>query len=74
LAKSDRNRLELDGEVVDTSKSIFKVKVAEDTFVTCTLSGKIRQNFVRILVGDKVRIEVSEYDTSKGRIVFRNKS
>jgi translation initiation factor IF-1 len=40
----------------------------------CTLSGKIRMNSVKILVGDKVVIEVSEYDTTQGRIVFRKKS
>lgn len=69
-----RDRIELEGTVIDDSNSRFKVQVAENHIVTCTLSGKIRQNSVRILLGDKVKVEVSEYDTSMGRIVFRLKS
>ena len=71
---ADRDRLEFEGEVVDANKGKFKVKVNDNLTVTCTLSGKIRMNSVKILLGDKVRIEVSEYDTSQGRIVYRNKS
>lgn len=68
-----RSRIELEGEVVDANKSKFKVKVSENLTVLCTLSGKIRQNSVRILMGDRVKIEVSEYDTTQGRIVYRIK-
>lgn len=71
---NDRDRLEFEGEVVDANKGKFKVKVNENLTVLCTLSGKIRMNSVKILIGDKVRIEVSEYDTTQGRIVYRNKS
>lgn len=71
---TERIRLEFDGEVVDANKGQFKVQVNENLIVLCTLSGKIRTNSVKILLGDKVRIEVSEYDTSKGRIIFRNKN
>jgi translation initiation factor IF-1 len=70
---SDRDRLEMDGEVVDANKGKFKVKVNDSLFVLCTLSGKIRMNSVRILVGDRVTIEVSEYDTTQGRITYRHK-
>lgn len=71
----ERTRLEYDGTVLDASKSIFKVKVNETgMMVLCTLSGKIRMNSVKILVGDKVKIEVSEYEPTKGRIVYRHKS
>lgn len=67
-----RDRLEFEGEVVDSCKSIFKVKVKNvETVVVCSLSGKIRKNSVKILVGDTVKIEVSPFDMSKGRIVFR---
>ncbi len=69
-----RDRLEFEGEVVDDSNGKFKVKVSDNHFVTCTLSGKIRQNSIRILLGDKVRVEVSEYDTTQGRIKSRLKS
>jgi translation initiation factor IF-1 len=70
---SDRDRIELEGEVVDANKGKFKVKVNDNLFVLCTLSGKIRMNSVKILVGDKVKIEVSQYDTTQGRITYRNK-
>jgi translation initiation factor IF-1 len=69
----ERERLELEGIVIDSNKSKFQVEVGENNIVLCTLSGKIRQNSVRILVGDLVKIEVSEYDTSMGRIVYRIK-
>lgn len=71
---SNRDRLELQGEVVDANKGRFKVKVNESLSILCTLSGKIRVNSVRILVGDKVTVEVSEYDTTQGRITYRHKS
>lgn len=69
-----RDRLEFEGEVVDANKGQFKVKVNDNLTVLCTLSGKIRMNSVKILLGDKVKIEVSEYDTTRGRITYRNKS
>ncbi len=69
----DKDRIELVGEVVDSNKGKFRVKVNDSMLVLCTLSGKIRQNAVRILVGDQVTVEVSEYDTSQGRIIYRNK-
>lgn len=68
-----RSRLELEGTVIDSNKGKFKVRVNENHTVLCTLSGKIRTNSVRILLGDHVRIEVSEYDLSQGRIVYRIK-
>jgi translation initiation factor IF-1 len=66
--------IELEGEVVDSSKGIFKVKVNESHTAICTLGGKVRVNSVKILIGDKVKIEVSPYDTSRGRIIYRSKS
>lgn len=71
---SDRDRLELDGVVLDANKGKFKVKVNDSLTVLCTLSGKIRTNSVRILIGDHVTVEVSQYDTAQGRIVYRHKS
>jgi len=68
-----RQRLEFEGTVIDSNKGKFKVQVNDTYFVLCTLSGKIRTNSVRILLGDTVRIEVSEYDPSQGRIVYRIK-
>jgi translation initiation factor IF-1 len=66
-------KLEFEGEVIDASKGKFKVKINEDYVILATLSGKIRQNSVRILIGDKVKVIVSEYDPTQGRITYRNK-
>jgi len=71
LKKEKRDRLEMDGVVQDTSKGKFTVEITDLHKVKCTLSGKIRQNAVRILVGDRVRVELSQYDTLQGRIVYR---
>jgi translation initiation factor IF-1 len=73
MVDHDRVRLELEGVVTDDAKGKFKVQINENHIVMCTLSGKIRQNAIRILVGDKVIVEVSEYDTSMGRITRRLK-
>lgn len=74
MSNDDRGRLEFEGEVIESNKGRFKVKVSENLTVSCTLSGKIRMNSVKILVGDKVKIEVSEYDPTMGRIVYRIKN
>jgi len=68
-----RQRLEFEGVVIDSNKGKFKVQVNDTYSVLCTLSGKIRTNSVRILLGDTVRIECGEYDPSQGRIVYRIK-
>lgn len=73
MAKNSRDRMEFEGDVIDSSKGKFKVKVSDTLIVMCTLSGKIRKHSVKILTGDRVRIEVSEYDTSQGRITYRLK-
>lgn len=71
---NERVRLEFEGVVMDANKGQFRVRVNDALLVLCTLSGKIRQNSVKILVGDFVTIEISEYDTTRGRIVYRHKS
>jgi translation initiation factor IF-1 len=70
---SERERLEFEGEVIDSCKGKFTVKISDTYSAICTLSGKIRMNSVKILVGDRVKIEVSPFDTSQGRIVYRIK-
>ena len=70
---SDRERLEVEGTVIDSNKGKFTVQINENYTVLCTLSGKIRTNSVRILLGDRVKVEVGEYDPSQGRIVYRIK-
>ena len=53
--------------------TIFKVKLPNGHIVTATISGKLRTNYIKILVGDSVTVEVSPYDISKGRITWRKK-
>lgn len=66
--------LEFEGTVVECSNGKFRVEINEKLSALCTLSGKIRLNSVKIIVGDRVLIEVSPYDISKGRIVYRMRS
>lgn len=68
-----RTRLEFEGTVIDSNKGKFRVQVNDNYIVLATLSGKIRTNSVRILLGDLVRVEISEYDPTMGRIVYRIK-
>lgn len=66
------DRMELIGFVLDHSRDIFRVKVeGTDQIVTAKLSGKMRQNKIDLQVGDRVKLEVSPYDTGMGRITFR---
>lgn len=76
MAKEDK--IEADGVVIESlPNSQFIVKLEgfpEDHQVKATISGKIRMNNIRILPGDGVKVEVSPYDTAKGRIVYRYKA
>ena len=64
----------VEGVVVQRLPSAeFKIELASGQFITGYLSGKTRRNFIRILQGDRVRVEMSPYDLSRGRIVYRLK-
>lgn len=66
------NQLEMEGKVIDAlPNAMFRVKLDNGHIITAHISGKIRKHYIRILAGDKVRIEMTPYDLSKGRIVFR---
>jgi translation initiation factor IF-1 len=70
MAKEDN--IELEGEVIDTlPNTTFRVKLENGHVVTAHISGKMRKNYIRILTGDKVKVEMTPYDLSKGRITFR---
>lgn len=63
--------IELEGVITDVLPgNQFKVRV-ETNFLTCYLSGRLKQNKIRLVLGDSVQIEVSVYDWSKGRIIYR---
>jgi translation initiation factor IF-1 len=53
--------------------TLFRVKLPNGRIVLCHLSGKMRMNFIRIMPGDRVRIEMTPYDATKGRIIYRVK-
>lgn len=72
--KDTKDKLEFEGTVEEFANGKFLVRVNESYTVLATLSGKIRQNGIKILAGDSVSVEVSEYDTTKGRITYRHKS
>ena len=64
-------KIEVDGKVVDVIKDEYKVELENGFVVTAHVSGKIRMNYIRILPGDKVTIEFSPYDLTRGRIIYR---
>ena len=66
--------IEIDGEITETlPNAMFKVKLENDHIITAHISGKMRKNYIRILTGDKVKVEMSPYDLTKGRITFRGR-
>jgi len=68
------DNIEAEGVVNECLRNAtFKVKLANGHIVTCTISGKIRMHHIRILEGDRVKIEMSPYDINKGRITYRMK-
>ena len=70
MAKDDC--IEFDVEVVDTlPNTTFRVKLENGHVVMAHISGKMRKNYIRILTGDKVKVEMTPYDLTKGRITYR---
>ena len=66
--------IEMQGTVIELlPNTVFRVKLENDHVITGHISGKMRKNYIRILNGDKVTVELSPYDLSKGRITFRSK-
>jgi translation initiation factor IF-1 len=64
--------IEMEGTVVDTlPNTMFRVELENGHVVTAHISGKMRKNYIRILTGDKVKVELTPYDLNKGRIVYR---
>lgn len=71
---SKKDVIELEGTIIDSlPNAMFKVKLENDHEIIAHISGKLRMNFIRILPGDKVTVELSPYDLTKGRITWRKK-
>jgi translation initiation factor IF-1 len=72
MAKEEN--IEFDGEVIDTlPNTMFRVKLENGHVITAHISGKMRKHYIRILTGDKVKVEMTPYDLTKGRITFRER-
>jgi translation initiation factor IF-1 len=67
------NIIVVEGEVVENlPNTLFRVKLKDtDKVILCYLSGKMRKNYIKILPGDKVRVEITPYDLNRGRIIYR---
>ena len=70
MAKEDN--IEMEGTVVETlPNTMFRVELENGHVVTAHISGRMRKNYIRILTGDKVTVQLTPYDLTKGRIVYR---
>ena len=71
---SKKNLIAQDGVIEEAlSNAMFRVRLENDHLIVATISGKMRMHYIRILPGDKVSVEMSPYDLTKGRIVYRYK-
>lgn len=72
MAKEDA--IEMEGKVIDTlPNTMFRVELDNGHVVTAHISGRMRKHYIRILTGDRVTVELTPYDLTKGRIVYRKK-
>ncbi len=72
MAKEDH--IEMEGTVIETlPNTMFRVELDNGHMVTAHISGKMRKHYIRILTGDRVTVEMTPYDLSKGRITYRAK-
>ena len=69
-----KDTIEMQGKVIEgLPNTVFRVQLENDHVITAHISGKMRKNYIRIMNGDNVTVELSPYDLSKGRITFRTK-
>ena len=72
MAKEDH--IEMEGTVIETlPNTTFRVKLDNGHVVTAHISGRMRKHYIRILTGDRVTVQLTPYDLSKGRIVYRSR-
>ena len=71
---SKEDMIEMQGRVIETlPNTTFRVELENGHMVTAHISGKMRKHYIRILTGDKVTVQLTPYDLTKGRIVYRGK-
>lgn len=74
VAKKSKEVIELEGTVEEAlSNGMFRIKLENDHTIIATISGRMRMHFIRIMPGDRVKVEMTPYDLSKGRITYRYK-
>lgn len=72
MCQEKQNLVEMKGIVLQSlSNGMFRVKLENGFFVLAYISGRIRRNYIRILLGDRVAVELSPYDLTRGRIIYR---
>lgn len=72
MSKDDH--IEMEGKILDTlPNTMFRVELDNGHVITAHISGRMRKNYIRILTGDRVKVELTPYDLSKGRITYRMK-
>ena len=69
---SKEDAIQMEGVVEEIASNAFKVKLTNGMDIRATLAGKLRIHHIRILPGDKVKVEISPYDLTNGRIVYRD--
>jgi len=75
MAETTEEKLVLDGKIVEAlPNTSFRVELENGHTVLAYLSGKMRKFYIRVLLGDKVRVELSPYDLERGRIIYRYKN
>ncbi len=68
------DQIEMEGTVIDTlPNTMFRVELENGHIITAHISGKMRKHYIRILTGDQVKVEMTPYDLTKGRITFRGR-
>ena len=74
IALKKEDAIEIEGTVTEPlPNAMFRVELENGVSVLCSISGKIRMNYIRILPGDKVTVQLSPYDLTRGRITYRYK-
>ena len=75
MSEATQEKLVLDGKIIEAlPNTSFKVELENGHMVLAYLSGKMRKYYIRVLLGDRVRVELSPYDLDRGRIVYRYKN